>query len=314
MRSPVRSEYLLISLFVAGGILSGTTTRASSGISVSPAVVSVDLATGSPLVELTYQNTTDRPVEIELSAQDFSNLEEGWRVRFLDQGVARSYRYGLSSWISFETDRFTLTPKETRVIRVFIDGNGLSPGGHYASVQASFAHGAGSQGVGIRGVLSILVFVRTATGREIEAGDVRALTPQRRWLGSPRSFLLRFRNDGNVPVVPHGLLVIRDPLRREVARGILNEDASLVLPETLRNYALSLRRQALILVPGFYHARLTGAFGKTDHSLTADLRFFVLTPAGTGVLLLVLITAGAGLWWSRTRRRATSARLPGKVV
>jgi len=249
----------------------------ASGISVSPALVRLDLAKDQPQFTLTYFNPSDQAVTIHLSAKDFTALEQGWRINFLDTSDSQSYHYSLSSWLNFSSQNFILLPQKSQSILVNVRQSDLSTGAHYASVLADFSppQSATGSGIAIKSELVSLVFVRTHTGTERDEAKINSFSPLfTRSFILPNNYLVRFDNSGNTDLVPHGVIIVRDFLNREVGRGIFNQEQAISLPETIRTYPpiLISINQPLYRLPGPYQATLT--INYANQTLTAYTEFF----------------------------------------
>jgi hypothetical protein len=244
------------------------------GITVYPSIIHIDLAEDPPEYELTYINNTKSDIELNLSVQDFTQLENSYKINFLEKKDAANYKYSLSSWISFENKNLQLSPKEKKTVKVFIDNNRITKGGHYASILAEIAQPENKKQINIKAVISSLLFVRASTGQEIEEGKINLFKPSQDFLEYPNTYLLRFENSGNVHVIPYGLVEVYDPLGNKIARGILNENSLDAMPESIRNYEIQTTTYEKVLLPGFYTAKIALHFGKTDKKLSATVKFF----------------------------------------
>lgn len=246
----------------------------AKGISVTPSIIHLDLAIDPAEYTLTYENNTNADITLSLSLSDFNELEESYKINFLETNDAKNYKYSLSSWVTFENNRLQLSPNEKKSIRVFIDKERITKGGHYASILAELEQSEDEKRVQIKGVLSSLLFVRASTGKEIEDGKIRSLRPQRDGIEHPDTFILRFENSGNVHVVPYGYIEIFDPLGKKVAKGIFNENSLDALPESIRRYDTKVNPYQKILIPGNYNARVYLHFGKTNKEIYLNTSFF----------------------------------------
>ncbi len=266
---------LVISLFLALLLTHAVDAQTTSkGVSVTPSIAHIDLAVDPPEYELTYVNNFDTDITITLSAKDFTELEDSYKLEFLDAPKAQNYKYSLSSWISFETKTLELAPHEKKSVKIYIDKNRITKGGHYASILAEIAQPASSQNIGIKAVLSSLLFVRASTGKEVEDGKIFSFEPLRDNYDYPDSFLLRFQNSGNVHVIPYGTVIVYDPFGNLVAKGIVNENSLDALPESIRSYTITSTTYQKVLIPGTYTAKLSIHFGKTNQKLSQSIKFF----------------------------------------
>ena len=282
-----RLIFLFALLFVFSLKAPFALAQSQQGITVSPSIVHLDLSKDAPEYQLTYVNTTKTEVNLLLSVSDFSELENSYRVNFLDQKDARNYKYSLSSWVSFENKTIQLAPNEKKSVRIFIDKDRITKGGHYASILAEIVQPNTDKQVSIRAVLSSLLFVRASTGKEIEEGKISSFTPLRDGIDYPEKYILRFENSGNVHVVPYGLIEVYDPLGGLVAKGILNEGSLDALPESIRRYDTKVINYQKMLLPGVYTAKIDLHFGKTNQKLSSSVKFF-----SQGMFNFVKITLG----------------------
>src|ERR1035437_4872725 len=144
-----------------------TKAQEQKGITVSPSIAHIDLATDPAEYTLTYTNTTGTDINLLLSVQDLSEFEGTYQINFLNQKDAANYKYSLSSWISFENKNIELNPGEKKTVKVFIDKNRITKGGHYASILAQIQQPQSKTVINILPTLSSLLFVRASTGKEI---------------------------------------------------------------------------------------------------------------------------------------------------
>ena len=273
----------------------------TAGVSVTPAILRVDLAHEPSWLELIYKNNSQQDVSLTFSANDFSELEDGWQVKFLDQQQAKDYKYTLASWVEFEKQTITLKSGEEGKVKVSIDQQSLSPGGHYASLLASIAAlDSTNKQVEIRGVLSTILFVRAYTGNEVEQLSVSDFSLPHSFFEFPNSGIVRLNNTGNTELVPFGSLELRDLTGKLVGKGILNQGSNYVLPGTVKRFDLKINQLGLSWLPGFYTASLKVQYGDKPEVITQTNRFFY---ADWKVILgFIGIIAGIGIVTKRTLR------------
>lgn len=296
-------SFLFLSLFP-----DTISAQGKQGITVTPSILRLDLSTDAPEAELFYENSTKSQVELSFSAQDFSELEESGRVKFLQELDAKNYQYGLSSWITFEKQSLTLASNEEGKIKVFINKDKLTPGGHYASIQAEVKQSAEGQ-VPIKAILATLLFVRTATGSEQEELSLQSAEALRTFFGFPDTFLLRLQNKGNVELIPYGAVEIKDVFGNTVAKGIINEGSLIVLPESVRRFDVPIHRFASFIAPGIYKADINvhfgsprGEAGKKEDKNVAERVSFV-SQGSINLLPFVLLVPALALLWKKRRSK-----------
>lgn len=287
-------------------LASSPTFAEGKGISVTPSIIHLDLAVDPAEYTLTYENNTNTDITLSLSLSDFNELEESYRINFLESQEAKNYKYSLSSWVTFENNRLQLSPNEKKSIRVFIDKERITKGGHYASILAKIEQNNEEKKVNVRGVLSSLLFVRASTGKEIEDGKIRSFRPQRDGIEHPDSFILRFENSGNVHIVPFGYIEILDPLGKKIAKGIFNENSLDALPESIRRYDIKVIPYQKLLIPGFYNAKIYIHFGKTNKEIFSNISFFSQGSFDFAKIALFITVSTAFVIYLFKRRRKTN--------
>lgn len=275
---------------------------APKGITVIPSIMTVDLAKDAPEYDLKYINNTNSDITLVLSVQNFSEIDEGYKINFLEEKDASNYKYSLSSWISFSNKNLELTPGEEKTVKVFIDKERMTQGGHYASILARVNQPNSKEKINVNPVLSSLLFVRADTGNEVESGKISSFTPERKLSDFPQSFILRFQNSGNVFVVPHGKIEITDPRGKIVSKGIFNEGSLNALPESIRSYSVKTNPNSKLLLPGIYTARADLHFGESNQKLTQEIKFFSWGSFNfikIGVVIFIILI---GIYFIRRKR------------
>ncbi|HSW97615.1 MAG TPA: hypothetical protein VLF89_07360 [Candidatus Saccharimonadales bacterium] len=263
-------------------------------ITVTPSIINLDLAIDPPQADISYTNTTADTIELHLSVADFAPLEDGFKLQFLEGKDARNYKYSLSSWVHFETNDVTLNPKETKTVKIFIDKDRLTTGGHYGTIQAEWTRERDQSPVPTNLILSSLLFVRTAHGNETEEANINEFKQLQNLYLFPENFVLKIENTGNVEVNPHGLVEIKDIFNRTVAGGLINENSLLTLPESIRRYDISITNQQSYMFPGIYRADISIHFGKKDTTIKKSITFFSqgsinLIPYVIGGLIVITV-------------------------
>ncbi len=286
---------LLFTFYVLGSMFAPTAhAQTQKGITVSPSIAHIDLATDQPEYELTYTNNTGANISLLLSVQDFSELEGTYQVNFLNQKDAANYKYSLSSWISFENKNLELNPGEKKTVKVFINKDRITKGGHYASILAQIQQPENKSTINILPTLSSLLFVRASTGKEFEEGKISNFMPLRDGIEFPNAFITMFQNNGNVHVVPYGLIQIYDPLGSLVAKGTFNINSLDALPESIRRFDTNIDFYQKVLLPGIYTAKINLHFGNTNKKISTSVKFFSqgmfdFIKIGLGLIVILLV-------------------------
>ncbi len=282
--------YLLICLFAysskAFAQLPSPTTNL---LSVTPSIIELDFATDRPEATLTYTNTTNDTIELNLSAKDFTELEDGYKISYLEGKEAQNYQYSLSSWIHFDNTDVTIPAHESKDVTIFIDKDKLTTGGHYATILAEWVQQGGTGPVNLKAILSSLLFVRTNHGDEREEGQFDEMNPVQSFWSFPEMFTVKFKNSGNVQLVPHGMIQIKDAWGNIAGQGYINDGSSITLPETIRRYDTYITADPQFIIPGYYKADAYIHFGKADKVIKAQTAFFTFGSFNPAMIILLII-------------------------
>lgn len=303
--------------FVAAGLgLVAQAASASHGFVISPAfqdVVIQDQQVRSQY-ELTLTNQGGADQLFRLSAVDFGSLDEAGGVAFLGTPANElEHKYGLALWMKLDKDTVLVPAGKSLRMTVGIENRpSLAPGGHYGAVLATAVTDAGSAAseprVGVKQVLSSLVLVTKQGGARTNL-DLVLQTSKQSWWRLPGWVEHRFENTGNVHVVPRGTVEVRDPGGQVVARGALNEESGVILPESFRRYKAGLTSVANAWRPGQYALVTAYRYDGTQETKTVTTNFWyagalIVWLVGLGTLAAVA-SLGWWLWlWPRHRTRA----------
>ena len=215
-------------------------------VTVSPFLQNVQVQENDQTkpLDLTLLNTSNQTQTFHLSVLDFGALNETGGVAFASSDSSTLIKkYGLSTWLKLDNDSITLAPgQKTKVGAVINNDSTMSPGGHYAAVIASLDSENGSKGntVDIKQQLSALIMV-TKTGGEKYDLSLNNTKFKTSWWHLPTSLVLRFKNPGNVQVVPRGMVKIVAPGGAVVSQAAINEGSGFILPETFRQFPVELQ-------------------------------------------------------------------------
>ena len=275
-----------------------------TGLTVTPVFQEVTLATdeAEARFSITLTNQTDGPLVLRPSVVDFGSLDESGGVAFLGASDNLVRKYSLASWMRPEKDIVSLEAGESEDLRVVIENReSLSPGGHYGAVLFTIGNeeaDAKENVVAVNQLLSVLVFAKKEGG-EIYRLNILDRTRERSMLFGLSQTSLRFQNEGNVHIVPRGIVTLTDPLGRVVEKGIINTESSLVLPESQRTFVTKLSLVTPLLIPGRY-TLITDYRYDGQEAFESATDTIVLLPWPTFVAILVL---GIGFFGLRLRKK-----------
>ena len=279
------------------------------GIAVSPMFQEVVLHQNDEgrTFSITASNTTDAFVTLRLSVVDFGSLDESGGVAFLGAQENLEKHYRIASWIRLDRDALVLGSGESQEVSVTLENREtLSPGGHYGAIIFQVERNSsdmmpydGKPTIAISQSFASLIFAKKMGG-EVYGLELKSMDVQKNTFRLPESIALRFRNTGNVHAVPRGTVAITDPLGHTVRKGIINEESSIVLPETYRSYIVRPAALMIASVPGYYTITAQYRYdGKTD-ATTQSIRFLYVP---WFEIVAVFVSGSLFLFWLLRRKR-----------
>lgn len=299
-------------LQVTSGISLAATLQniANNAISLSPFLQNITVSESDTTKSFNLELTNHSPnvQELDLTTRDFGSLNETGGILLEGSTDNYSQHYGLTSWLTLETDTVVLQPGEARTILVSINNRqDLQPGGHYAAVVAGVKSLDDQTGnhVAINQQLLSLILVDKQGGDHYDL-KLKSVEQNGNWLHLPDDIKLQFQNPGNVHVVPRGQVLLKNPAGRVIARGIINSESAYVLPASLRDLYVRLIPVGRSLpLPGIYHVEVDYRYDGIDQTASKSfaVRFINLK------LYAVIIAIGlSGFWYIRKRQNGSRKR------
>lgn len=303
-----RSVFAVVFLVVFVALLVPRYVRADSprGIGLSPGIQELVLEEGAESVgfPVTIANLTDSPVNLRLSLLDFGTLDESGGVAFLGRSGQDVTDYGLRQWMRLDKDVLALEPGQTEEVQVTITNqDSLRPGGHYGAVVVSVAGSAEPNGesVAVHPAASTLVLLKK-NGGEISQLNLESTFTNSSLINLPKSIELKFKNTGNVHLVPRGTVELFGPTGSKISRSTINETSAFVLPEALRLFQQELPGVRQPWLPGKYRLVVTWRFdGREDVTVVEQTYWYM----GKIVLytLIIISTLIVCILYIKYRRR-----------
>lgn len=273
------------------------------GITISPpfSEIVITEAKNTADFEVKITNGSQKDVSFRIRVVDFGSLDEAGGVAFL--GLSKSQveqKYGLASWISLENDWATIPVGETKEIRgKILNRESLSPGGHYGALIFRYDDQTESNEskVDLNQMFASLIYVKKTGGEKYELKLNRIEIKNNFW-GMPSNFGLRYQNAGNVHLVPIGKVVITDKKSTELAKGIINVDHSIVLPESFRVFKTAITQEKSFVWPGKYKLEIWSRYdGKEDFEIKkTDFVYFGWEGVTLLVLFLIILLIPVFFW------------------
>jgi hypothetical protein len=221
----------------------------------------------------------------------------------------RARAHDIASHMSTATPDFTLEPKQSRTVQVVLNNTDqLAPGGHYGALTYEITPSQtdpslAANRVAFKQTIASLLFVTTKGSGSY---GLRLYKPQASlaWWHAPSSYTLAFQNTGNIQLTPRGYLSINGPRGHLQAKGLINPDSGIVLPDTSRVLEVPVSRLSSSLLPGIYTVHTYYRYdGSTDYT-AATSRFLYVGP-----LTIIMLVCAALLLVVGLRYRAIRAMI-----
>lgn len=282
-------QTITVIVLIVACLVSPNRVNASGGLTVSPPLKEITLNSGliQTSFEVTLKNTTGKTINATYKLVDLKSLGQYGGSTLDKAGLPDAYN--LTNWMRLAgADKQKIANGETAIIKTIIDNRtDLSPGGHYGAVIITTSPESASEGsVNLNQQIISLVFVKKLGGEKYGL-NLESLKPNKS-SSLPNSAELLFRNTGNVHVTPRGYVEITDPKGKLVAKGIINPDSSIVLPDATRKYVTIMQSVSNSSVAGKY--KITAYYrydGQAEFS-TKSLYFERSVSAKTIVLVALL--------------------------
>lgn len=239
-----------------------------AGFSITPMLQEVSLDGNSGAESsVAIRNETTVSATFEISTIDFKGLDQSGGIAFLGASdIANTY--SLAPWLVPEMSQVTLSPLETREIRVKLNNDEtLSPGGHYGALvfrQVSLSGPVDVPKVALQQLFTSLFFVKKISGAKYGM-ELESWGAKRHMFQPFSAQKVTFRATGNVHIVPRGEISVSDPFGRLIAKASLNESSAIVLPGMIREFPIVLHSVLIAWIPGKY--RLTLQYRSDDISV-----------------------------------------------
>jgi len=290
-----------LSLLLVSGVVRATSlSKASYGITVGPAAQQVLLSEGQN--SLTFNtgiaNNTNGAVVVEVSALDFTGLNDTGAVSFLTSpNEQKNNPHSLASSLSFVLPEFTLSPGQTRTVPVTInDAEQLTVGGHYAAIiyKVKNAPVLGvKNAVNVNEEVSSLVFVSTK-GTGTQSVALQYISIGSLLTHFPKNVSVILADQGNTQTVPTGVIQIVNSKGTVVSQTQINTGSNLILPQVNRLFDFKLTSYKTQPTTGYYTFKFYYKTADQTGYSRYEKRFLYIAPqviylAALIVVLLVVL-------------------------
>lgn len=221
-----------------------SSAQAASGITVSPAIVNLSIAPEETQATTSFNITNgySQATQIVIRLLAAQNNEQFFNANSLSAKQ-------LASAISIQPATFDLSPKQAQKVNVTVlRPDLLRPGGNYATLLIRRVNSP-SDNIGLNSEIMLNVFIDKEAGarRDLSLIDVH----YQQWLlGSPDSVVINLKNNGNVKLVPRGIVLIADQSAKNVyQKGTINDTSIPVFPGRELSLEVDLKKLLTIWLP-----------------------------------------------------------------
>jgi hypothetical protein len=297
-------------------------------LSTSPLPINLSMTPGSSVsTDIRIKNGNSSTEKLKVSLMKFSAYGEEGRPALADREPGDDY----FDWVQFNTPVFDAPPNEWKTIKMTINAPKTAAFGYYYAVVFSRANETKKADKGnlLLGSTAVLVLVDVKVPNAKRSMGLASFSADKRsYEFLPANFKIRLHNNGNVHLLPRGNIFISRG-NKQVATLTVNTQRGNILPNSNRIYSASwddgfpvyVNREAggkltldkagkpitdlkwdFTKAPklkfGHYTAQLLVAYdnGKQDVPVEATLSFWVIPWRILGVLLVVALLIGVGLW------------------
>lgn len=296
LRLKLVSALIVVGLLIAPPVSAATnaTSPSQGGITISPSQKEITLSSGLLVASttVTLTNNTAAGIVGTVKILDFKTLDDTGGLLFSQAGVSLS-KYGLANWMTLPNGTtINILSGKSVDIPVHIDNRAdLSPGGHYGAVVVTLgappATGTSNKATFKQELVSLL-FIKKLGG-EIYSLQLQSLIADSQ-NHMPSTVTTRFKNSGNVHVVPRGYVTVTDNSGKVLAKGTINPDSTLVLPGTTRQLATTLQPIATSHQTGHYKVT---AYYRYDDQQSFTISSIYTQGSGNNHLVIWVSIAGA---------------------
>jgi len=234
-------------LVTIGNSKTHAASSSTSSITVRPFLQSITIKPNeaNKQFQLFVSNNSDFTQVFHLSTLNFGALNDTGGLIFQGANVNKlAGKYGLSNWIDLGQKELRLQPNSQAPVKVTISNDSsLAPGAHYAAVIITASSPFRSRGqLTVNPKISSLIFATKLGGEKYDM-HLQAVNDNGGLFKLPTQVTVNFKSTGNTYVIPRGVVSLLQG-NTLVARGAINQQSGLVLPEASRNFDVTLNKIA----------------------------------------------------------------------
>lgn len=254
----------------------------TKGLTLSPLRNELEIAPGTSLDGvLKVTNSTNRPMLVQLNAEEFSVINQQYDYAFTAES-------NVSKWVTFNPTEVNLAIGESKKVS-FTVGVPLSaePGGRYISLFASTNTAASDDNVPSRQRIASLLYI-TVLGDISRVGHLVSLSSP--WLvGDKSTWSVALQNTGTTHFRSRYNVKVKNLLWDGTVAGMSGD--ALILPGTIRLIPDTL---PLPQLPGVYKVIYTIGLGDTP-SVTETRLSLYLPPWAIMIIVVIIIISALAL-------------------
>lgn len=254
------------------------------GLTLSPLRSELEIAPGTSLSgTLTVTNSTDKPMTVDFSAEEFSVVGRQYNYAFNAQS-------DVAKWATFNPSEVNLTAGQSINVRYTV-GVPLStePGGYYISLFASTTVGpADDQGNSQQRVASLLytTVYSDVLGAVTKVGRVLDLSSP--WLITDKGIWgMTLQNGGTAHYRSNYSIKVQDLFGEKVGD---DQNSALILPNTIRALSGEIPMPS---IPGVYKIIYTIGLGDIPNATV--VRYMLFLPLWSIMIIVAAIVSGGYL-------------------
>ncbi len=245
------------------------------GLTISPLRTELEISPGTSLDgALTVTNSTDKPMMVNLTAEEFSVIDQQYDYAFTAES-------NTAKWVNFNPAQADLAVGETKKVQYSV-GVPLSaePGGRYISLFASNDISMQTDSIARQRVASLLYI--TVSGDVTRAGHLISFSSP--WaIGGDSNWSTALQNTGTTHYRSRYSVKVMNILGSGVVAT--NQGSALILPGTVRLVSDKLPSPQ---IPGIYKA--VYFIGLGDTPAISETRYFIYMPPLAILLSIVIVT------------------------